>query len=333
MNLLLYALLFFITSEISVNNKEVIEVTINKLESLEIGNFIGVVNSLHESHVSTLVEGQIISIASTGDIFRKGEVVAKLLNSSLIYKKNRLLNQRKEVEILFEFYKKKGSRYKHLKDNNAISNELYINNLLEIDRNENKIFTLNDAIEEINYRINSLKIRAPFNGVVTEKSRDIGDWVKEGESIIVFQSTENFQMQVGLPISYIDFIKPSLDHVKLMNKELGIQYDVQSYVPPTKTSPNFFTLNINLKGKESSGNKYYLSLKISGYNIYKIDTNLITKMNIDSFVISYNKYSHKYIKHIINVIRYEHEKAIIVSKDALPKKIIFNENEYSFQFD
>ncbi len=86
-------------------------------------------------------------------------------------------------------------------------------------------------------RLNDLKskytIRAPFEGIVTQKLTDVGEWVTKGQAVVEIVQLNPIQMIVNAPQSRLNDLQQSLGNAT-KDKPLTVDIQIDGYDKPLK---------------------------------------------------------------------------------------------------
>ncbi|MCB9800467.1 MAG: HlyD family efflux transporter periplasmic adaptor subunit [Candidatus Omnitrophica bacterium] len=163
-----------------------------------------------------------------GEHVKKGEVIVRFQNEEL---KRKFREKELGLEILklekdqlvksVEFRSQEKMRAQILFENGVIGRaelDQTVHELDEVNRRlETKTKEIESAENELAYmksRIESLEIKAPFDGVLlTDPSPSMGNSFKEGEFVLEFADPESYLLEVLIPEKQIHKIKPG-DSVK-----------------------------------------------------------------------------------------------------------------------
>jgi len=91
-------------------------------------------------------------------------------------------------------------------------------------------------------------ITAPYDGIITGKAVDSGDLAKPGTPLLTLETTEGFCVDVVLPETYVDYVKPRQKvSVEIPALRTGLlEGDVCTVVPTADTRSRSFIVKIKL---------------------------------------------------------------------------------------
>ena len=143
--------------------------------------------------VTTVVSEKIKKIIfKEGKFVKKNQILIELFDDEERAIKKQILAEVKEAQMNYE-------RASKLFSKGNISQTILDNRLMLKDK-------LNARLEEINAKINDLKILAPFDGITGVKSFSEGSLVKPGDVITTLYDIKNLKIQAKVPEKFINKI-------------------------------------------------------------------------------------------------------------------------------
>jgi membrane fusion protein (multidrug efflux system) len=143
--------------------------------------------------VTTVVSEKIKKIVfKEGKFVKKNQILIELFDDEEKAIKKQILAEVKEAKMNYE-------RASKLFSKGNISQTILDNRLMLKDK-------LNARLEEINAKINDLKILAPFDGITGVKSFSEGSLVKPGDVITTLYDIKNLKIQAKVPEKFINKI-------------------------------------------------------------------------------------------------------------------------------
>jgi len=209
--ILVFQFVFFLSYSIAEDNIPPTIVEVEEIVSIEIHPSIwtsGSIISLNDSKISSEVDGKIIQILNVGENVKKGDVIVKIENTKYQLNYNEIRAEIKPIESLLKFYTSETERLKKLAgNNNAAKNQL---EKIQADKNESiaKINLIKSRLETASDLLNRTIIRAPFDGIIVDRFKSIGEVVDSNDEITRLVDTNTLEIQ-----SYIQ--QQSLPYVNL----------------------------------------------------------------------------------------------------------------------
>ena len=143
--------------------------------------------------ITTVVSEKIKKIIfKEGKFVKKNQVLIELFDDEERAIKKQILAEVKEAQLNYE-------RASKLFSKGNISQTVLDNRLMLKDK-------LNARLDEINAKINDLKILAPFDGITGVKSFSEGSLVKPGDVITTLYDIKNLKIQAKVPEKFINKI-------------------------------------------------------------------------------------------------------------------------------
>lgn len=162
--------------------------------------------SRDDADLASEISGRLTWVADIGDKLKKGDLVAKLDD---IFIKQEVIEEQsiiKSEQAKYEFYTKEVERYNELlADNNVAQNQLDQAISDQIVSRSN-IASSKARLAQAQERLNRTEIVAPFDGVISDRNLQAGEWAENGETIIRLVNTKNLEIQTHIPASGLQFI-------------------------------------------------------------------------------------------------------------------------------
>jgi RND family efflux transporter MFP subunit len=166
----------------------------------------GTVISRNHARLAAEVEGRLEWVAEVGSVVRKDDAVARLdgvlLEQGLLADKAavareraRLAYQIAEVERLTTLVRRKNVPQSALDE--AIANRGMTN--AEIAAGEARVALTRE-------RVARTRIRAPFDGVITERLLRGGEWAESGAAIVRLVDTSSLEVQTWVPVKALKYV-------------------------------------------------------------------------------------------------------------------------------
>ena len=168
----------------------------------------GTVEALRRADVATQVEGLVVKLlVREGDRVKLGQKLAELDTSSLDARKNTLQADVVEAESRLRSVESQHRRAQSLFEDQLISDEQLDNVRFEQEALEARRFSLQASIDEVELQLRQSVILAPFDGAVTEKRTEVGQWLQEGEAVVTLLSLEELEVAIEVPEIHIGRVR------------------------------------------------------------------------------------------------------------------------------
>lgn len=203
----------------------------------------GTVISKNTARLAAEVEGRLEWVADVGSVVRKGETLARLddvlLEQSLLAdqaavarEKARLEYQSAEVQRLSALVKRKSVPESEL--DQAVSNR----NITEAE-----IAASEARAALTRERLARTRVRAPFDGVITERLLQGGEWAESGEAILRLVDTSSLEVQTWVPLSALKYIRKG-SKLSLVGNPREIVGTVRTIVPVGDNRSRLYELRL-----------------------------------------------------------------------------------------
>lgn len=134
-----------------------------------------------------------------GQTVKRGDLLFTIDDSKL----NRQLRERnaalQEARARMEKAEKTAERISKLYKRHTVSQERWDQAVTEVEAARAEVRRLSAAVELTQERFKDTRIRAPFEGVVSKRHVDPGDYVTRGQVMVTLYDTENLEAEVKIP--------------------------------------------------------------------------------------------------------------------------------------
>jgi len=190
----------------------------------------GTVISRNHARLAAEVEGRLKWVADIGVVVHKGETVARLdqvlLEQNLLAdqaavnrERARLKYQSAEVNRLSPLVKKHSVPQSQLDE--AVSNRAMT---------EAEIAAGQARVALTRERLSRATLRAPFDGVITERLLQAGEWAERGAAVVRLVDTSSLEVQTWVPVSALKFVHQGSTLTLVGNPSNGVGM-VRTIVP------------------------------------------------------------------------------------------------------
>ena len=190
----------------------------------------GTVISRNHARLAAEVEGRLEWVADIGVVVRKGEIVARLdqvlLEQNLLAdqaavnrERARLKYQSAEVNRLSPLVKKHSVPQSQLDE--AVSNRAMT---------EAEIAAGQARVALTRERLARTTLRAPFDGVITERLLQAGEWAESGAAVVRLVDTSSLEVQTWVPVNALKFVHQDSTLTLVGNPSNGVG-TVRTIVP------------------------------------------------------------------------------------------------------
>jgi RND family efflux transporter MFP subunit len=213
-----------------------IAVKINSVQADQNNSLItasGTIQASNSANLSTRMMGFVNKIyVNVGDKVSKGQLLLSVNNTELQAKRAQVNAGITEATAAFTNAEKDYTRYKNLFAENSASQKELDDMTAHFEMAKARLEGANQMKNEIDAQFTYANIRAPFNGVVTNKFIEAGDMANPGMPLIALESPKQFEVTAMVAESDISKIRSNSKVdvlVKSMNQSIsGIVTEVSS---------------------------------------------------------------------------------------------------------
>ena len=162
--------------------------------------------SRDDANLSAELAGRITWVAEVGDHIQTGDSVVKLDD---IFIKQQVIEEQSIIQsekAKYDLHSKEVKRFtKLLTDNNVARNQLD-QAISDQAVARSNMASARARLAQAEERLRRTNIIAPFDGVVSERLLQSGEWANNGDTIIRLVSSSNLEIQTHIPASSLRFI-------------------------------------------------------------------------------------------------------------------------------
>ncbi|MDX5584469.1 MAG: efflux RND transporter periplasmic adaptor subunit [Aureibaculum sp.] len=193
----------------------------------------GKIQASNSANLSTRMMGFVNKIyVNVGDKVNKGQLLLSVNNTELQAKRAQVNAGITEATAAFTIAEKDYNRYKNLFAENSVSQKELDDMTAHFEMAKARLEGANQMKNEIDAQFTYANIRAPFNGVVTNKFIEAGDMANPGMTLIAIESPKQFEVTAMVAESDISKIRSNSKVdvlVKSMNQSIsGIVSEISS---------------------------------------------------------------------------------------------------------
>ncbi|MCR9013866.1 efflux RND transporter periplasmic adaptor subunit [Aquiflexum gelatinilyticum] len=213
--------------------------------------FTGAFVAQKESNLSGELQGKVNAVmVENGDPVRKGQVLVQLDNTMLVW-------QQKAIEVQIEGLESDLKRYKILVENDAIQG-------IQLEKTEMALKSASVQHQSLQEQIKKTSIRAPFDGIVTAKMTEVGDFAAPGKPLVQVSNLKDLNL----------LIQVSEQDLSLFQN--GQTVDILVPVINMETTGKVSMVGV----KSNPGNSFPVELKVSNSNDLKIKAGFLGEVSI-----------------------------------------------------
>ena len=162
--------------------------------------------SRDDANLAAEITGRLTWVAEVGDRVTKGDSVAKLDD---VFIKQQVIEEQATIQsekAKYDFYTKEVSRFKELLTNNNVARNQLDQAISDQAVSRSNMASATARLTQAQERLRRTNIRAPFDGVVSERLLQIGEWADDGATIVRLVSAKNSEIQTHIPSTALQFV-------------------------------------------------------------------------------------------------------------------------------
>lgn len=184
----------------------------------------GKIEAVISANISTRMMGYVDKIyVQVGDKVKYGQLLLSINNADVSAKLAQVNAGITEAQAAFNNAEKDYNRYTALFQENSASQKELDDNTANYNMAKARLEAAKQMKNEVNAQLSYANIRAPFNGVVTNKFINAGDMAKPGMPLMEVESPGKYQVLAMVPESEIAGIKADSEVdviLKSLNKSI-----------------------------------------------------------------------------------------------------------------
>ena len=290
---------------------------IEKGKLLEKQNFNGTLNFNQKSRLASESTGLITKVYfDEGDYVSKGKLLLEVDGQILDANIKATRASIKEVAYSLQKAELDFKRYETLLAKQSVSKQKYDEFYFKKMQLEQQSLSLQSSLKAQTIAKDKKSLQAPFSGYISERSVEVGEWLKEGSQVALLINPTKVDVIIHLPSSYIQSIsKNKIVMVSINNK--AYKTKVQGILLAGDEKTRTFPLKLRLLPTDDilfDGMQAHLSLEKSQHS----DLLLISRDGVINrfgkdivFIVKDNKA----VMVPVNIIGFEGEKVAISSSE------------------
>ena len=175
----------------------------------------GVVSPVVQTNVSFEIAGQIQKLnVSVGDRVKKGDILAELDPQTYELNLQSAEGALKSAQASLADANKKFAQQSELYKKKFTTKTNYDTALATLESAKSQVSIEQSRVDIAKRNLTKTKLRAPFDGAISEKSSDVFEEITAGKTIVVLHTEGNFEVDVSVPETLVNEIHVS-DKVEL----------------------------------------------------------------------------------------------------------------------
>ena len=207
----------------------------------------GTVISRNQARVAAEVQGRLEWVAELGATLARGEVLARiddaLFRQSLAEGEAAVARERARLTFLDA----QVERLEKLATQNTGSRSRLDEAVAERGVTRGELGAARARVSLIRERLERTRIKAPFDGVVTERLRHKGEWAESGEAVVRLVDTESLEVQAWVPVAALAFVREGSELALQANPSRSTGR-VRAVVPVGDNRSRLYELRLHFEG-------------------------------------------------------------------------------------
>ncbi|MGI9227608.1 MAG: efflux RND transporter periplasmic adaptor subunit [Gammaproteobacteria bacterium] len=204
--------------------------------------------SRDDANLSAEIAGRIIWVAEVGDRIKASEPAVKLDD---VFIKQQVIEEQSIIQsekAKFDLHTKEVKRFTELLEHNNVARSQLDQAISDQAVARSDMASSTARLAQAEERLRRTSIVAPFDGVVSERLLQTGEWADNGATVVRLVSASNLEIQTHIPASSLRFVTigTSLSYVNGTNNSIGI---VRALVPIGGDTSRLYELRITTDDK------------------------------------------------------------------------------------
>ncbi|WP_439182470.1 efflux RND transporter periplasmic adaptor subunit [Carboxylicivirga taeanensis] len=250
-----------------------------KVETLQLStvpkqfNYTGTVASVNQSTLSTRIMGQISKVlVRQGDVVQRGQLLVSIRSNDIQAKAMQVEANIVQAKAAFKHAQDDFNRIQSLYNSNSATEKELDDITVHLEMTRAQLVAAQKAKDEVAEMLSYANIKAPYNGVITDKFVDSGDMANPGMPLLAIESPGLFEVIARVPESEIykvekgDAVQVRVDaceepiegvvaHISPSSRFSGSQFDARISLQPTAEQEQvvrsgMFAYVSHIKGEE-----------------------------------------------------------------------------------
>ena len=201
--------------------------------------------SRNDARLAGEIDGRLTWVAEVGDRISEGEDIAKLddtlISQQVVEEESNI--QREQARR--DFHTRQLKRLQELLAQNSISRSRVDQEETDLAVARNNIRSAQARLAQAEEQLRRTRVRAPFDGVVSERLLQAGEWAKSGDAVVRLVSTDDLELEAHVPAGSLPLVRvgSTLPWVDGKNKGEG---EVRTIVPVGGDVSRMYELRISI---------------------------------------------------------------------------------------
>jgi RND family efflux transporter MFP subunit len=171
----------------------------------------GTVVSRNDARISAEVGGRLTWVAEIGAAIAAGEAVARIDDAQLVLQREEFRGLLASQETRRGFLAREAERLRRLAAENNAARNLLDQTETDLQAANSDIATARARLGQIELQLERTRVRAPFDGVVTERFRTPGEHTAPGDEVVRLVDPSSLEVVARAPLPSLGFVGPGTE--------------------------------------------------------------------------------------------------------------------------
>ncbi len=257
---------------------------LKKQEVNDLQEFVGTVNFDKKSKIASETSGVVKKISfEVGQKVKKDEVLIQIDSDILDAQIKASQSAVNMYEVQLKNTKKNYDRYSALLEKKSITQKVFDDSKVEYDVASENLISAKAKLNELSIQKSKKIIKAPYSGVIVEKSININEWLDTGSQIATIVNTQELEVIFNLPISFIGGLKNGDEYDINISDEI-IKAKLYAAIP----SGDKLTRTFPVRFKADAKDKFIFDGASAKINFAKESKSVALVINRDAVIKRFN---------------------------------------------
>jgi len=208
----------------------------------------GKLKPLKFGQVTSKISGQIVGRSvEIGEIIKKDQLLYELDPGTIPLEIIQVETEIDKQKLQLSHHKRRYDR--RTKNPDAYTEEGLELEKLYIDKIKLEIAKLNTQKSMLQLQLSYKKIKAPFDGIITRLSKEVGDWVMLGSSTAEIQSINHWRLETEVPWDI--YSQLNVGDSAFISKSTFVQeVELMAKIPVVNSKTNQFRLELSFRSRD-----------------------------------------------------------------------------------
>lgn len=204
----------------------------------------GTVFSRYDARLASELNAKLEWIAEVGTVVKKGDTVARLEEITFRISEMEAESRVKREQARVQFLKSEKHRLEQLAENNLSAKSQLDRTVSDLAMAESDVAIAEAQLGHAKVAMYVTQIRAPFDGIVTERLRNIGERLNIADEVIRLVDPDSLEIVARAPLNSVNYIDEG-DVLELHNDFRDGQATVRTIVPFGNPQSHMFEVRLD----------------------------------------------------------------------------------------